>query len=278
MCSAFRAHGGGVVLTVSRCAARVTPWWSWWVSRPGCGHGGARAGAGCSAGAGGHEVAGQAEAAEQRPQVRRPEAVAGDGGMRGRGDGVERVMQRRAGRPGSAGRAPPIAPSWRIAKQRISSARERRRRSQPRTVPGGTPRSAPIRAWPAPPSAAASAVPITSIASARRGVHHDGSTMCVRPQDRQRARSGRSRAVAPAGNRMTRSRPCPHRFSRPVPQDGQASSPPARSAEAAAASAHSSTAGLPDHDGHDARIRALHARGNWCCSLPGPALSRNPDR
>ncbi len=38
-----------------------------------------------------------------------------------------------------------------------------------------------------------------------------------------------------------------HRASRPVPHNGQASSPPARSA-AAAASAHNSTAGLPDHD------------------------------
>jgi hypothetical protein len=44
------------------------------------------------------------------------------------------------------------------------------------------------------------------------------------------------------------------------------------------ASAHSSTAGLPDHDGHDARGRTPHARGSSCCSLPGPAASRNPDR
>ena len=45
----------------------------------------------------------------------------------------------------------------------------------------------------------------------------------------QRARSGRSRAVAPPSSRITRSAPCPHRAGRPVPQDGQASSPPARS-------------------------------------------------
>jgi hypothetical protein len=47
--------------------------------------------------------------------------------------------------PGIAGSVPPIAPSCCIAKLRISSARERTRRSQPRTVPGDTLRSAPIR-------------------------------------------------------------------------------------------------------------------------------------
>ena len=94
--------------------------------------------------------------------------------------------------------------------------------------------------------------PITSRASARRGAHHDGSKMCVRWQERQRARSGRSRVVAPPSSRITRSRPWPYRASRPVPQDGQASRPPAKSAEAAVASAHNSTAGLPEHNGHDA--------------------------
>ena len=47
-------------------------------------------------------------------------------------------------------------------------------------------------------------------------------------------------------------RSCPHHASRPVPQDGQTSSPPARSAQAAAASAQNSTAGFPEHDGHGA--------------------------
>ena len=211
-------------------------------------------------------------------QVRPAEAMPGDSRVRRRGDRVERVMQRRGVRPGSAGSVPPITPSWNIAKQRISSARDRRRRSKPRTVAGGTSRSAPIRAYPAPLSAAARPVPITSTASARRGAHQDRSRMCVRWQDRQRARSGRSHAVAPPSSRITRSRPCPHWASLPVPHDGQASRPPARSAEAAAASAHSSTAGLPEHDGHDARARAPRARGSSCCSLPGPAASRNPDR
>ena len=79
--------------------------------------------------------------------------------------------------------------------------------------------------------------------------------MWVRPQP-QRARCGSSRAVAPSSSRITRSRPRPHRFRRPVPHEGQVSSPPARPADAAAGSAHSSTECLPDHDGRDARTRA----------------------
>ena len=113
--------------------------------------------------------------------------------------------------------------------------------------------------------------------SARRGAHHDGSRRCVRRQEPQRARCGRSRAVAPPSSRITRSRPCPYRRSLPVPHDGQASSPPARSADAAAASAHSSTVGLPDHDSHDLPARHTTARGNSCCTLPGQAPARNPN-
>ena len=150
--SAVRVHGDAEVLTVSRCAAPVTQWWSWSVTRPGCRHDSARAGGRCSADPGGREVAGQAEAPQQRPQVRPAKPIAGVGGVRGRGDRVQRVMQRRGVRAGSAGSVPPITPSWNIAKQRISSARQRRRRSQPRTVATGTPRSAPIRTQPAPPS------------------------------------------------------------------------------------------------------------------------------
>jgi hypothetical protein len=91
--------------------------------------------------------------------------------------------------------------------------------------------------------------------------------MCVRLRARQRARSGRSRAVAPAGSRIARSRPCPHLARRPVPHDGQASSPAARLAEAAA-SAHNSTAGLPDHDGHDARTGHRAPGGTRVAACP----------
>ena len=87
----------------------------------------------------------------------------------------------------------------------------------------------------------------------------DADPAGLRRHEPQRARCGRSRAVAPPSRRTARSRPYPHRFSRPARQDGQASIPPARSADAAAASAHSSTEGLPGHDGHDAPA-GPHAR------------------
>jgi hypothetical protein len=51
--------------------------------------------------------------------------------------------------------------------------------------------------------------------------------MCVRRQDRQRARSGRSRAVAPPSSRITRSRPCPPP-GQPAHAAGRAGQPPAR--------------------------------------------------
>jgi hypothetical protein len=134
-------------------------------------------------------------------------------------------------------------------------------------------------ASPDPASPSQQAIRMSRTPRLRRSVM-TGSKMCVRRQDRQRARSGHSRAVAPPSSRITRSRPCPHRASRPVPHDGQASRPPARSAEAAAASAHSSTAGLPDHDGHDARARAPRARGARVAACPAqnrPATQAAPD-
>ena len=53
-----------------------------------------------SAGAGGREMAGQAEPAQQRPQVGPGQAEPGDGGVRAGGDGVERITERQ--RPGLA--------------------------------------------------------------------------------------------------------------------------------------------------------------------------------
>jgi len=93
-----------------------------------------------------------------------------------------------------------------VAKQRISSARQCSRRSQPRTVPGGTPRSAPIRPEPAPPRAAARLVPITSIASARRRAYQGGSRICARrtgraPGPAAAAPSRRPAAGSPAPGR-----------------------------------------------------------------------------
>jgi hypothetical protein len=67
-------------------------------------------------------------------------------------------------------------PKMVIASCRIAPARERRRRSQPRTVAAGMPSCAPIRAVPVPCSADATAADaITPAASARRGTDQDGS-------------------------------------------------------------------------------------------------------
>ena len=131
--------------------------------------------------------------------------------------------------PGSAESAPRTVPSWIIAKQRMSSARERRRRSQPRTVPAGTSRSAPIRPEPTPSSAATRTVPITSIASARRGAHQDGGTMWVRRQERQPARPAAA-AQSPAQQPDQRFLPYPTGPADQSRRKGQASRPPARSA------------------------------------------------
>ena len=87
------------------------------------------------------------------------------------------------------------------------------------------------------------AAPMTSMPSARRGAHQDGSRTHVRWQDRQRARRGRSRATRPPCSRTARSRPYPHRASGPSWHDGHASVPAARSGATAPASRHSSTAG-----------------------------------
>ncbi len=95
----------------------------------------------------------------------------------------------------------------------------------------------------------------------------------VRRHEPQCARCGRSRAVAPSGRWTARSRPYPHRFSRPARQDGQATIPPARSQDAAAASAHSSTEGLPGHDSTMPRP-GQRPPGGARCSLP--AFSRGP--
>ena len=70
------------------------------------------------------------------------------------------------------------SPSVAVASWRRSLARERRRRSQPRTVAGGTSSSAPSRALPVPYRAAAAAArAITPVPSARRGAIQDGSSM-----------------------------------------------------------------------------------------------------
>jgi hypothetical protein len=65
--------------------------------------------------------------------------------------------------------------------------------------------------------------------SRRAGARTRPAARCGRPQDRHRARAGRSRTTAPPSSHTCRSRtrPRPHRRSRPLPHDGQASTPPA---------------------------------------------------
>jgi hypothetical protein len=75
---------------------------------------------------------------------------------------------------------------------RISSANDRARRTQPRTVDSGSPSSTAIGLNPTPPAASNSARPITSTASRRRHKHTHGNSTCHPPQPRHHARRGRS--------------------------------------------------------------------------------------
>lgn len=75
---------------------------------------------------------------------------------------------------------------------RITSAKHRARRSQPRTVDSGSPSSAAIGLNPTPSTAINSARPITSTASRRRHKHTHGNNTCHAPQPRHRARRGRN--------------------------------------------------------------------------------------
>ena len=222
------------------------------------------------------EGGGEAEPADQRLQVTVRAAVPPDRGVRARGDGGQRVAQDRPGRPGRGGIAAvgrlddrDEEPEAAVASCSSQAARARRRRSQPRTVAAGTPRSAPSRAEPVPCSTdKAAARAITPTASVRRGAAHDGSRMCVAPHDRHKPRRGRSRCRRPPAIRISRSRPCPHGRSRPAWHDGQASAPDARATDAASASVHSSIrAVLP---GHGTTIPGRQGAIRVAGSQPGP--------
>ena len=110
--------------------------------------------------------------------------------------------------PGNAGPVPPITPSWNIAKQRISSARNRRRRSQPR----GRRRHAQVRADPRAARPAqrcrqAGADHLDRIGAAGRAPRrqHD-----VRAPAGAAAGTVRPQPHGPsASSPITRSRPCP---------------------------------------------------------------------
>lgn len=113
---------------------------------------------------------------------------------------------------------PPHPPS----RQHTESCHVRARRNQPRTVPSARPSRAASERNPAPPAAASSATPIVSVESARRTSTDGGSSTCVTPQPRHRARRGRTTPSSPRTRRALANphgaKTCPHR---------QASSPTA---------------------------------------------------
>ena len=102
----------------------------------------------------------------------------------------------------------------------ISSARDRNRRRQSRTVSPGTPSRSPARRYPSRP-ADNSAAPITSTTYRRRARHTSGSSTCVARHDRsrQRPRRGRNRRT-PTPVRTTRNREQPQPPNTPARQRG----------------------------------------------------------
>lgn len=92
---------------------------------------------------------------------------------------------------------------------RIASAKNRARRSQPRTVDSGSPSPAAIGLNPTPSTAINSARPITSTASRRRHRHTHGNSTCHAPQPPHRARRGRNHTSSdgtPPATRTARQR------------------------------------------------------------------------
>ena len=101
------------------------------------------------------------------------------------------VVRRAATRPAVPKRPSPDRPS--PDRLYLASATTRSRRSQPRTVPGGTPRSRATRRDPAPAAKDRHASPTTATESRRRTSISAGRTTWVTPQWPQRTRRGRKR-------------------------------------------------------------------------------------
>jgi hypothetical protein len=139
--------------------------------------------------------------------------------------------------PAGSGRAGSdvTAHSSRVNQPRTASVLEPNRRSHPRTVPNGRPRSAAIGRAPDPAALPAIAAPTTSTASARRSRNPTGNSTCVTRHREHTARRGRTDA-RPDPVRITRARAWPHRTSTP-PQPGHASSPATSRRSTTAASA-----------------------------------------
>jgi hypothetical protein len=113
-----------------------------------------------------------------------------------------------------------------VKNTRTCSARPANRRSHPRTVDAGRPSICAAFRNPAPAAAASSAAPITAPESARRDKSRTGSSTCVPPHPRHRARRGTSTSSGPDGIRTRRGRAHPHPPSTP-PHNGHPRSPPA---------------------------------------------------
>jgi hypothetical protein len=98
------------------------------------------------------------------------------------------------------------------------------------------PSAAAIRRCPRPAALRTSAVPITSVESARRGCSAAGSRIWVAPHPQQRTRRGRTSIASPPRPRTRRRRPYPHRARVPPhPRWVQRIVPSARSCSAASA-------------------------------------------
>jgi hypothetical protein len=148
---------------------------------------------------------------------------------------------------GSSGTGSPLT----AAAARVNSSLSRpafpaARRSQPRTVPSGTPSAAATGRCPRPLAAAASAAPITGPSSALRSSSRAGSRTCVAPHALHRDRRGRTTVPRLPGPNTVRRLAQPHRASRP-PHRGQASPPSPSIRSTDAASLPTVSTGAPSH-------------------------------
>ena len=161
----------------------------------------------------------------------------------------------------------------------IASRSATNRRSQPRTVSTGTPNRPAIGRCPSPATLATIAAPITATPSRRRNSATSGSSTCVPPHPRQRARRGR-KIRSPAAQRSTRARACPHGLNLPR-HDGHPRTPPANSSSTRTRSAHTismgATSGIqespPDDHQADGRALAFYERANSATQPPIPAVN-----
>jgi hypothetical protein len=182
--------------------------------------------------------------------------VPADRGACARGDSGQRVAQHRLRRPGGAGgaRARPSGvsrtatrnPKAAVGSWRSCPARARSSRSQPRTVPAGTPSCAPTRTGPAPCSTDSAAARATTPWHRRRaGAPPTTAAAGASPGTSGTGRGGHAASPPPAAQPDLPPGPCPHGAQPPGP---------ARRAGRRA--------------GHQGRLRGLRIRAQQ--HLPGP--------